>query len=290
MKMAKEMKLECEVMGRDEITKKGMSALCAVARGSKQEPVVITIKYNGGGKGTFGLVGKGITFDSGGISLKPPSKMSEMKTDMAGAATVIETMRIIAKLKVKANVIAVIPCTENMPGGNSYKPGDVIGSLSGKTIEIISTDAEGRLIIADAITYAKQLGADQLIDIATLTGGCIVALGDAAAGVMGNNDALIEKLLKASKATGEKIWRLPLYEEYMEYLKSDIADMKNSTETGGKASSSVGGMFIQKFSGDTPWAHLDIAGTAFLDKDKGYISKGATGFGLRLLVSLLQSE
>ena len=289
LKLAKEMKLECEVLGREEITKKGMSAICAVARGSKQEPVVITMKYNGGGKETIGLIGKGITFDSGGISLKPPSKMSEMKTDMAGAATVIEIMRVTAKLKLKVNVVAVIPCTENMPGGNAYKPGDVIGSLSGKTIEILSTDAEGRLIIADAVTYAKQLGATKLIDIATLTGGCIIALGDAAAGVMGNSDEIINALIKSAKATGEKVWRLPLYEEYKEYLKSDLADIKNSTETGGKASPSVGGIFIQKFVGDTPWAHLDIAGTAYLEKAKGYLTNGATGFGLRLIVDLFQN-
>ncbi len=204
MKLAKEMKIDIEVLGREEITKKGMSAICAVARGSKQEPVVIVMKYNGGGKETYGLIGKGITFDSGGISLKPSSKMSEMKTDMAGAATMIEVMKVISQLKLKVNVIAVMPCTENMPGGNAYKPGDVIGSLSGKTIEIISTDAEGRLIIADAITYAKQLGAQKLIDIATLTGGCIVALGNAAAGVMGNDDGLVGSSPEGGKSDRRK--------------------------------------------------------------------------------------
>ncbi len=287
--LAKEMKLSCDILGRDEIIKKGMDALYSVSRGSKEEPKVIVLKYNGGGGILHGLIGKGITFDSGGISLKPSSKLSEMKTDMAGAATVLEVMRVIAKLKPKVNVVAVIPATENMPGGNAYKPGDVIGSLAGKTIEVISTDAEGRLILADAITYAKELGAKKLIDIATLTGGCRVALGDAAAGIMGNDDDLINKLLASSRSTGEKLWRLPLYEEYREYLKSDVADIKNCTETGGKASPSVGGIFLQKFAGETPWAHIDIGGTAYLEKETAYLTSGATGYGVRLLADYFKS-
>ncbi|MFH1710622.1 MAG: leucyl aminopeptidase [bacterium] len=288
--MAKEMKMECQILGREEIIKKGMDALYSVSKGSKEEPKVIVLKYNNGGKSdVYGLIGKGVTFDSGGISIKPSSKLSEMKTDMAGAATVIEVMRVIAKLKLKINVIAVIPATENMPGGNAYKPGDIIGSLFGKTIEIISTDAEGRLILADAISYAKELGAKKLIDIATLTGGCRVALGDVAAGIMGNDDGLIEKLIESSKATGEKLWRLPLYEEYKEYLKSDVADIKNCTDTGGKASPSVGGIFLQKFAGDTGWAHIDIGGTAYLDKAAGYLTSGATGYGVRLLADFFKN-
>lgn len=287
--LAKEMKLSCEVLGRDEIIKKGMDALYSVSRGSKEEPKVIVLKYNGGGSEVHGLIGKGITFDSGGISLKPSSKLSEMKTDMAGAATVMEVMRVIAKNKLKVNVIAVIPATENMPGGNAYKPGDVIGSLAGKTIEVISTDAEGRLILADAIAYAKELGAKKLIDIATLTGGCRVALGDVAAGIMSNDDDLVNKLLASSRSTGEKLWRLPLYEEYKEYLKSDVADIKNCTETGGKASPSVGGIFLQKFAGETPWAHIDIGGTAYLEKETAYLTSGATGYGVRLLADYFKS-
>jgi leucyl aminopeptidase len=287
--MAKEMKLECQVLGRDEIIKKGMDALYSVSRGSKEEPKVVVLKYKGGTGDTYGLIGKGITFDSGGISLKPSKNLSEMKTDMAGGATVIETMRVIAELKLKVNIIAVIPLTENMPGGNAYKPGDVIGSLSGKTIEVINTDAEGRLILADAISYAKELGAKKIIDIATLTGGVKVALGDVAAGLMGNNDELVGKLLKSSGSTGEKLWRLPLYEEYREYLKSDIADIKNSTESGGKASASVGGIFLQKFVGDLPFAHIDIGGTAYIEKEQGYLSTGATGYGVRLLVNFFQN-
>ncbi len=287
--LAKELKLSCEILGRDEIIKKGMDALYSVSRGSKEEPKVIVLKYNGGDGEVHGLIGKGITFDSGGISLKPSSKLSEMKTDMAGAATVLEAMRVIAKNKLKVNVIAVIPATENMPGGNAYKPGDIIGSLAGKTIEVISTDAEGRLILADAITYAKELGAKKLIDIATLTGGCRVALGDAAAGVMGNDDELVNKLIASSRSTGEKLWRLPLYEEYKEYLKSDVADIKNCTETGGKASPSVGGIFLQKFAGETPWAHIDIGGTAYLEKETGYLTSGATGYGVRLIADYFKS-
>ena len=281
--MAKEVNVECQVLGKDEIIKKGMDALYSVSRGSKEDPKVIVLKYNGGGKEVYGLIGKGITFDSGGISLKPPSKLAEMKTDMSGGAVAIETVRLIAKLKLKVNVIAVIPATENMPGGNAYKPGDIIGSLSGKTIEIISTDAEGRLILADALSYAKELGAKKLIDIATLTGGCRVALGDVAAGIMGNDEGTMKGLLSSAKTTGEKLWRLPLYEEYKEYLKTDNADIMNCTESGGKASASVGGIFLEKFAGDTPWTHIDIAGTAYLDKGSSYHSTGATGYGVRLL-------
>ena len=287
--MAKEMKMEYQVLGREDIIKKGMDALYSVSKGSIEEPKVVVLKYKAGAGDVYGLIGKGITFDSGGISLKPSKNLSEMKTDMAGAAAVIETMRVIAQLKLKVNIIAVIPITENMPGGNAYKPGDVIGSLSGKTIEVISTDAEGRLILADAISYAKELGAKKIIDIATLTGGVKVALGDVAAGLIGNNDELVGKLLKSSGTTGEKLWRLPLYEEYKEYLKSDIADIKNSTESGGKASASVGGTFLQKFVGDLPFAHIDIGGTAYIEKEQAYLSTGATGYGVRLLVNFFQN-
>jgi len=281
--MAKQVKMECQVLGRNEIISKGMDALYSVSKGSKEEPKVIVLKYKGGGNEVYGLIGKGITFDSGGISLKPSSKLAEMKTDMAGAATVIETMRVIAELKLKVNIIAVIPATENMPGGNAYKPGDIIGSMSGKTIEVISTDAEGRLILVDAMTYAKELGAKKIIDIATLTGGVKVALGDVAAGIMGNSDELVNGLIGSSKRTGEKLWRLPLYEEYKEYLKSDVADIMNCTESGGKASASVGGIFLQKFVGDTPFAHIDVGGTAYIEKESGYLTSGATGYGVRLL-------
>jgi leucyl aminopeptidase len=287
--IAKECKLECKVLGRDEILLKGMDALYNVSKGSKEEPKVIMLKYNGGGSDIYAIIGKGITFDSGGISIKPSNKLAEMKTDMSGAAAVLEVMRIISKLKPKVNIIAIAPCTENMPGGGAYKPGDVIGSMAGKTIEIISTDAEGRLILADAITYAKELGAKYMIDIATLTGGVRVALGDVAAGIMGNDQKLIDKLLDSSKATGEKLWQLPIYDEYKEYLKSDSADILNCTESGGRASSSVGAVFLHLFAGDTPWAHIDIGGTAYLDGKQKYLSSGATGYGVRLLTNFLLS-
>jgi len=284
--IAREEKLDCEVLDRDGINKKGMKLISAVAQGSRQEPRVIILKYNGGGKGAYGLVGKGITFDSGGISIKPSKGMWEMKGDMAGAAAVLETMRAASKLKIKVNLIAVVPVTENMPGGDAYKPGDVIGSLSGKTVEIMSTDAEGRLVLADVITYAKQLGADTIIDLATLTGACRVALGDVAAGIMGNDQKLIDKLISLSRVSGERLWQLPLYEEYKEYIKSDIADIRNSTDNGGKAGTSSGGIFLKEFVEETPWAHIDIAGTAFLDRSFGYMDKGATGFGVGTLTQL----
>ncbi|MFC1768092.1 leucyl aminopeptidase, partial [Candidatus Margulisiibacteriota bacterium] len=281
--IAKENKLEYESMDRKEISKKGMKLIEAVAQGSKVEPQVIVLKYNGGGKETFGLVGKGVTFDSGGISIKPSRGLWEMKTDMAGAAAVIEAMGVIAQLKLKVNIVAVVPVTENMPGAEACKPGDVIGSLSGKTVEIISTDAEGRLVLADAITYAKKLGATKIIDIATLTGGCIIALGDVAAGVIGNDQKLIDKIISLSQKSGDKVWQLPLYDDYKEYLKSDIADIKNSTDRGGKASASTGATFLREFVEDTPFVHIDIAGTALLDRTVGHMDKGATGSGVFIL-------
>lgn len=284
--LAKETKLKCEIIDISEAKKMGMEALYSVAKGSKEPAKVIILEYQGGGKEKIGLVGKGITFDAGGVSLKPSKKLAEMKIDMAGAASVIETMRAISKLGVKKNVIAVIPATENMPDGGALKPGDIVGSLSGKTIEIVSTDAEGRIILADAITYAKKLGATRLIDVATLTGGCITALGDVASGVMGNDQKLIDQIKEAGKQAGEKMWQLPLYEEYKEYLKSELADIKNCMEDS-MASPPTGGIFIQKFVEDTPWVHIDIAGTAYLHKGRGYLSEGATGVGVRALVYFL---
>ena len=209
-----------------------------------------------------------------------------MKSDMAGAAAILGIMSLLPDLKLKKNVIGVIPLTENMPSGHATKPGDVVTSLSGYTIEVTNTDAEGRMILADAITYSKKRGATQIIDIATLTGGCIVALGDAATGVIGNDQKLIDKIIKAGNLCGQKMWQLPLYDEYKESVKSAIADLKNSAGTG-KAQASSGGAFLAKFVGDTPWAHLDIAGTAFLDKEHGYLPKGATGVPVRTIIELL---
>jgi len=268
----------------------GMEALWAVARGSNEPPRLVALEYTGAAKSKekIALVGKGITFDSGGISLKPSKKMYEMKCDMAGAAAVLGVMSLLSDLKPKKNVIGIIPLTENMPSGKASKPGDVCGSLSGYTIEIMNTDAEGRMVLADAITYAKKRGATQIVDVATLTGGCIVALGDVATGVIGNNQKLIDRIVAAGNQCGQRMWQLPLYDEYKESLKSKLADIKNTGESG-KAQPSTGAAFLSKFVGDTPWVHLDIAGTAFLGKERGYLPEGATGVPVRTLIEWLNS-
>ncbi|MDI6732138.1 MAG: leucyl aminopeptidase [Candidatus Margulisbacteria bacterium] len=274
-----------KIINLSQAKRLGMEAFYSVSKGSKEPAKFIVMKY-GKGKPEIALVGKGITFDAGGISLKPSNALWKMRDDMAGAAAVLETMRAIARLKVRKNVVGILPCTENMPDGNAQKPGDVVGSLSGKTIEIISTDAEGRMVLADAVTYAKKLGVKKIIDVATLTGACVSALGDAASGIMGSDQNLVDSLISAGKKSGEKLWQLPLFEEYKEYSKSKIADIKNCTEQG-KASPSIGGLFIQLFAEDTPWAHIDIAGTAFLDKRRWYLSSGATGAMVRTLTAYL---
>jgi leucyl aminopeptidase len=274
-----------KVLSLAETKKLGMNAFYSVSKGSKEPAKFIIIKY-GHGKPDIGLVGKGITFDAGGISLKPSAKLSLMKTDMAGAAAVLETMRAIVKLGVRKNIVGILPCTENMPDGEAQKPGDVVTSLSGITIEIISTDAEGRMVMADGITYAKKLGVKKIIDLATLTGSCVSALGDAASGLMGNDQQLIEELITAGKRAGEKLWQLPLFDEYKEYSKSEIADVMNCTEQS-KAGPSIGGLFLQMFAEDTSWAHIDIAGTAYLDKGRWYLSTGATGVMVRTLINYL---
>jgi len=294
-KMAKEVGLECEVL---DPKKEKMEAIWAVAKGSKEPAKVVVLRTKGQrpkakgtrqkARGPIALIGKGVTFDAGGISLKPSKKLWEMKTDMAGAAAVIEAMRALAELGVKKSVMAVIPLTENMPDGGALKPGDVVSSLAGITTEIISTDAEGRLILADAITYAKKEGAATLVDCATLTGGCVTALGDVASGLLANDDKLADGIQKAAASSGERLWRLPLFEEYKEYLKSSIADQKNCTEGRG-ASPSIGAIFLAKFVGETPWAHIDIAGTAYLSRGRGYLSEGATGVPLRTLVEFLRA-
>lgn len=275
----------CSLDPREE----GMEALWSVARGSDEPPKLVTIEYTGNPKSKekIALIGKGITFDSGGISLKPSKKLDVMKSDMAGAAAVLGVMSLLSELKPKKNVIGVIPLTENMPSGHATKPGDVVGSLQGFTIEVVNTDAEGRMILADAITYAKRKGATQIIDVATLTGGCITALGDAASGIIGNDHKLVDKLLESSKYCGQKMWQLPLYDEYKDSLKSEVADIKNTGDTG-KASPSTGAAFLSKFVGETPWAHIDIAGTAYLDKENGYLPKGATGVPVRTLIEFLK--
>ncbi|MFH1683594.1 MAG: leucyl aminopeptidase [Candidatus Margulisiibacteriota bacterium] len=276
-----------KVLSLAEAKKMGMEAFYSVSKGSKEPAKFIIIKY-GKGKPDIALVGKGITFDAGGISLKPSRNLWEMKIDMSGAAAVLETMRAISKLKVRKNIVGILPCTENMPDGEAQKPGDVVGSLSGKTIEIISTDAEGRMVLADGIGYANKLKVKKIIDVATLTGACVSALGDAASGLMGNDQELVDQLVAAGKRSGEKLWQLPLFEEYKEYSKSKIADIKNTSRQG-KAGPSIGGLFLQLFAEDSSWALIDIAGTAFLDKGRGYLSDGATGVMVRTLVELLKS-
>ncbi len=287
-KAAESAGLEIEVLGKKEMQQLKMGGLLAVARGSTEEPKMITLKYFGkkSSKEVIALVGKGITFDSGGISLKPSSKMEEMKHDMAGAAAVLYAIEAAALLGLKKNVIAVMPLTENMPDGAALKPGDVINTMDGKTLEIISTDAEGRMILADGITYAKKLGATKLIDIATLTGACISALGDVATGVLGNDQRFVDEVIEAGKASGEKLWQLPLYPEYKEYLKSSVADIKNCSNMG-KAGTSTAAVFLKEFVGETPWVHMDIAGTVVLDRQIGPYSKGATGAGVFSMVNYL---
>lgn len=285
VKLARQYGLKCTILNPQ---KEGMECIWGVAKGSKRLPKVVLLRHNGAAKSDLiGLIGKGITFDSGGISLKPSNKMWEMRHDMAGAAAVIEAMSAISELKLPQNIIAVVPLTENMPDGGALKPGDVIGSLDGTTVEIISTDAEGRLILADAVTYAKKLGAAKIFDCATLTGGCITALGDAASAIIGNNHDLIKEIEEASKKSGQKVWQMPLFEEYKEYLKSTVADIKNCMDRG-MASPSTGAVFIERFVGETPWVHMDIAGTAALDRARPPYFEGPTGVPLRTIIEWLR--
>ncbi len=279
--------LEWEILDRPQIEALGMGAFLGVAAGSHQPPKLIVLRYRHGDGPTLGLVGKGITFDTGGISIKPAAGMEEMKGDMAGGGAVIAAMGAIARLKPKINVTAVVPATENMPGGGATKPGDVLRAMSGKTIEVINTDAEGRLILADGITYARQLGCSPIVDVATLTGAISVALGNVAFGVMGSDAALVERIKAAAKAAGEKVWELPMFEEYREQIKSDVADIKN---TGGRNAGSItAAFFLKEFAEDTPWAHLDIAGVDVMDKERGALVKGASGIPVRTLAHLALS-
>jgi len=285
-RVAAEYNLECTVLEREQMQGLGMGALLGVAQGSRQEPKFILLQYKGDASSqkTLGLVGKGITFDSGGISIKPSQDMAEMKGDMAGGATVMATLRAIAELKPKINVTALIPATENLPGGSALKPGDVLKAMNGKTIEIISTDAEGRLILADALSYARKLGLSPLVDVATLTGACRIALGDVTTGAFTNNQGLLDELIRAGEEAGERLWPMPMYEEYKEQNKSEVADIKN---TGGRYGGAItAAQFLSEFAEETPWVHLDIAGTSHSDKEKGYLVKGATGVGVRTIVHL----
>jgi leucyl aminopeptidase len=280
--------LRVEILGREEIAAKEMGGLVAVSKGSSEDPRLIVLRYAGGGSGeTLGLVGKGVTFDTGGISLKPPAGMHEMKMDMSGAAAVLETVGAIAELGLKLNLIAVVPSTENMPSGNAIKPGDIITQYNGKTVEVNNTDAEGRLILADALAYAIEQGADRVIDIATLTGAVMIALGSTYAAVISNDDALAAEVEKAGRETGELVWRLPLHHEYKDLMKGTYADLTNASPKR-KAGTLTAAGFLEEFVGNTPWAHLDIAGTAW-DVGRAYTGNDASGFGVRLLTGLARS-
>jgi len=288
-KLAEKHGLEVSILEREQMAELGMGALLGVAKGSQQPPKFIVLSYKGkySAKPDVALVGKGITFDSGGISIKPSEGMQEMKGDMAGGAAVMAAIAAIAQLKPKLDVTAIIPATENLPSGVALKPGDVLTAMTGKTIEIISTDAEGRLILADALGYARKLGARFIIDIATLTGSCMVALGDICTGAFGNNQELMDKMLATGTEAGELTWQLPMYDEYKEQIKSDVADIKN---VGGRYAGSItAAKFLAEFIDDTPWVHLDIAGTSESKKERGYLVKGATGVPVRTLVNLVLS-
>jgi leucyl aminopeptidase len=288
-RMAKSHGLKFQALGPADMRSLGMGALLGVAQGSDQEPRFIILEHNPRGEDTppIVLIGKGLTFDSGGISIKPSDGMEKMKDDMGGGAAVFGAMQVIAALKVPRRVIGLVPATENLPSGSAYKPGDVLKALTGKTIEVISTDAEGRLILADALGYAQRYQPLAAIDLATLTGACVVALGIQAAGLFCNDDSLAARIEAAGKATGEKVWRMPLWEEYAKLIKSDVADMKNSGGRWGGAITAA--LFLSKFAEKMPWAHLDIAGPALIDEEEvPYQPKGATGYGVRLLVQMVR--
>jgi len=284
---ATEFGLGCQEMERDEMAALGMNALLGVAQGSAEPPVLIVLSYQPSGVPSqvhLGLVGKGVTFDSGGISIKPSDGMEKMKYDMAGGAAAIGAMRAIAQLKPPIPVTAFIPCVENMPGSRAQRPGDIVAAMSGKTIEVINTDAEGRLILADALAYARTRGCTHLVDAATLTGAIVVALGHLRAGLFSSDDALRDRVLSASAAAGERMWPMPLDEDYKDYLKSAFADLAN---VGGRWGGAItAAIFLKEFAVDTPWVHLDIAGTAWLDEEKPHLAKGPTGLTVRTMAGL----
>jgi leucyl aminopeptidase len=286
-KVAEAYSLEFDALDQKRLEEGGFKAILAVGQGSEHEPRMIVLKYNGAGEGQpyLGLVGKGITFDTGGISIKPAAGMENLKYDMSGGAWVIAAMQIIAQLKPKINVVGVVAAAENMPGANAYRPGDVIGSLEGKTIEVANTDAEGRIVLADGLTYARKLGATRLVDLATLTGAARVALGSSiAAGVFGSDKAWTQLFMDTAEQAGERAWQLPLFPEYSQLIKSKIADIVNSVGGGGGAS--LGAAFIKEFSGGLPWIHLDIAPVSRID-EKPYIAKGSSGHLIRTLVDFV---
>lgn len=286
--MAQRVGLACEVLEKAKIVELGMGGLLAVSQGSAQHPYFLILRYHGDPENTahhLALVGKGITFDTGGISIKPADHMDEMKGDMAGAAAVIGTMQAIASLQPRINVTALIPTCENMPSGTAYRPGDILRALNKTTIEIVNTDAEGRLILADALSYAAKEGLSPIIDVATLTGGIVIALGNTMSGLFCNDESLTHEILAAGYQAGEKFWAMPLDEEYGEQIKSDIADIK---QVGGRAASSItAAKILECFIGEAKWAHLDIAGTSYVESKQPYQEKGATGVGVRTLTELV---
>ncbi|HSU16614.1 leucyl aminopeptidase [Longimicrobium sp.] len=282
--------MKLTVLGPREMEAEGMGALLAVARGTDEEPRLIVLEHRGGADGDrpLVLVGKGLTFDAGGISIKPAAGMEEMKFDMCGGAAVLGAMHAIGELGVKANVVGIVPSSENLLGGKAMKPGDIFRAASGKTIEVVNTDAEGRLILADALHYAKRFDPVAMLDAATLTGACVIALGHQASGIMGNDEALLDEVKRAGDRTGERCWPLPMFDEYRDQIKSDYADIKNS---GGRPAGTItAAWFLREFVGDTPWVHLDVAGTAYGDGKLAYLSKGSTGAPTRLFVEWVLSR
>ena len=287
--LAKKAHIEIEVLDENTMRELGMGSLLGVSRGSDQEAKMIVLSYKGdpSSKELLALVGKGLTFDAGGISIKAAENMHEMKYDMSGGAGVIAAMFAIGKLKPKLNVVGIVPSSENLLGPSAMKPGDILLAMNGKTIEVINTDAEGRLILADALCYAIKLGATKIVDAATLTGAIVVALGHAASGLMGNDERFCRQFLAASKRTGERYWRMPLYDDYATAIESDIADLRNSA--GRAAGSLTAGAFLKAFVGDTPWIHLDIDGTAYLESESAWQAKGPTATPVRAFVSLVEA-
>ncbi len=288
--MAEQVGIDARLLNKKELERQGFGALLGVAQGSPRDPYLIVLEYHGGTADAkpVALVGKGVVFDAGGISLKPAEKMDEMKMDMGGGAAVLGTIFAAAQLKLPINLVAVVPAVENMPSGSAIRPGDILTSLSGKTIEVLNTDAEGRLILADALTYVDRYQPRVVIDVATLTGACLIALGNHASAVLGNHDGLIRQLIKAGERSGERLWQLPLWEEYAAQITSDFADVKN---IGGRLGGTItAAAFLQKFADDYTWAHLDIAGTAWAGSGRAGQPKGGTGFGVRILIEYLRGE
>jgi leucyl aminopeptidase len=290
-KVAREVGLRARVLGPAELRRRKLGAILAVGGGSANAPRLIALEHRprrAARADTLCFVGKGITFDSGGVSIKPAAAMDEMKHDMSGAAAVVGALRACALLDVPLRVVGVIAAAENMPSGTAYRPGDVVRSGAGKTIEVLNTDAEGRVVLADALHFAKtEYQPRAIVDLATLTGACIVALGSWASGLFGNHERLAEAVRRAGEATGERVWPMPLWEEHRKAVKSEVADLKNTT--GRDAGSSTAAAFLAAFAGDTPWVHLDIAGTAFTSRPGACQARGATGVGVRLLLELLSS-